>query len=148
MKEILKYNWVHGEKYVQRIYDFLMAIDETMIPVLSDRVNLKEYANKLARQADTIFVTYNSLDVGSCSIYCNTQTAFISSIAVKSECLYQGIGTQMMEHIKAHVMKKQCNVIQLEVYYSNQIAISYYKKNGFREISRRNAWIFMEYRLT
>ena len=69
-KEALIYEWCEGEQYTQRIRDFLNDIDECMIPRLSQRVNIKEYSHKLARNAHTLFADFGGEDIGACSIYC------------------------------------------------------------------------------
>ena len=81
----LKYNWINGENACKRIQTFLVQIDDVIVPRLSDRVNIDEYALKLAVNAMNVFITENGIDLASCSVYCNKADAYISSIAVKKE---------------------------------------------------------------
>lgn len=140
----LKYAWVCGEKYQGRVLEFLMDIDEIMIPCISERMNLEEYALKLSKRAETLFVSIGDSDVASCSVYCNRDVAFISSIAVKKEFARQSVGMNMMHEVKAYVCYKGCGKIRLEVYEKNYGAIAYYRKNGFFCESRNGQWIIME----
>lgn len=127
----LKYEWVNGEQYQERIYSFLKEIDEIMIPSLSSRVCIFEYASKLARLAESLYIFDGKGDIASCSVYCNSKVAFISSIAVKKEFLERGIGTLLITEVKKYVRTKGCEEIHLEVYAQNSVALSFYIKNGF-----------------
>lgn len=144
---MMDFQWVTGIEYHARIVDFLLSIDEIMIPKLSDRVNVTEYAMKLALRADTLFVSEFSVDVGACSVYCDTQNAYISSIALKKDYMQHGIGKKIMENVKTHAIDKSCSLIRLEVAEDNRNAVSYYRKNGFEMINMREGWLLMECKL-
>lgn len=60
-------------------------IDAIMVPTLSERVCIWDYAGKLARLAETLYIVREECDIASCSVYCNSKVAFISSIAVKED---------------------------------------------------------------
>ena len=45
----LEYEWVKGVRYQNRIESFLNEIDAIMVPTLSERVCIWDYAGKLAR---------------------------------------------------------------------------------------------------
>ena len=115
-----------------------------MSPPLSERVNLLEYAQKVSEKADTLFIKNSGEEIASCSIYCNREVGFITSIAVKEEYHKQHIGSEMLKEVKDHARKKGCNRIKLEVYRSNFIAINFYIKNDFNRIKSDNDWIIME----
>lgn len=133
----LKYEWVNGEQYQDRIYQFLNEIDEIMIPSLSSRVCIFDYATKLAQLAETLYILDGKRDIASCSVYCNSKIAFISSIAVKKEFFGRGVGTVLITEVKKYVRAKNCESIQLEVYTQNSVALKFYRKNGFT-ISEEN----------
>ena len=138
----LQYEWIKGREYSGRIAVFLYEIDEIMIPTLSERLDISEYAEKLSERAETLFVTG---DIASCSVYCNTESAFISSIAVKKKFLMQHIGTALMDEVKRYVRTKNCRCIQLEVNMDNIPAQVFYKKSGFACIRTKDGWQRMEY---
>ena len=141
----LEYEWEIGIQYNNRIYQFLNEVDAIMLPPLSERVCISDYAEKLACLAETLFIVQDGCDIASCSVYCNSETAFISSIAVKCEFLKQGIGTALMDEVMRYVKEKKCERIQLEVYVSNDAALKFYQKNGFVTISENSNWKRMEY---
>lgn len=130
MKEI-KFEWINGKDYNERILKFLIEVDSDISPRVSSRVDLNLYSCKLAQYAMNLFVMYNEMDIAACSVYCNRQEAYISSIAVKKEHRKQGIGNEMLEVIKKYVFSRGCTTIKLEVYKNNDKAIKYYEKNGF-----------------
>ena len=138
----LEYEWIKGKEYSDRIAAFLYEIDEIVVPALSKRLDIPEYARKLSERAETLFVTD---DIASCSVYCDTEIAFISSIAVKKEFLMQHIGTALMDEVKRYVQTKNCRCIQLEVHLENMSAQALYKKAGFVCIRTEGGWKRMEF---
>lgn len=141
----LEYEWVNGVQYQNRIESFLKEIDAIMIPTLSERVCIWDYAGKLAHLAETLYIVREECDIASCSVYCNSKVAFISSIAVKSEFLGQGIGGILMDEVKRYVREKKCESIQLEVYTQNTIALKFYAKNGFTVLTENDDVKRMEF---
>ena len=143
-KEALIYEWCEGEQYTQRIRDFLNDIDECMLPRLSQRVNIKEYSHKLARNAHTLFADFRGEDIGACSIYCNRENAFISSIAVKENYTKCGVATELLKRSIELARHYACKKVALNVCYTNQAALNLYKKNNFVEIASLGIWKTME----
>lgn len=141
----LKFEWRKGIQYQDRLCQFLNEIDEIMIPALSERVCISDYAGKLASLAENLFMVQNGRDIASCSVYCNSKIAFISSIAVKKEFSNHGMGTALMNEVKQFTRENQCERIQLEVYEQNSIALDFYKKNGFVIIVEKSNLKRMEY---
>lgn len=138
-------DWTNGDGTKKRIEKFLQDVDNEFVPSLGSRVDIPQYASKLARLAETVFIMDNSrADIASCSIYCNQSNAYISSIAVKKQYQGQGVGSMLMKEVICHV-KGKCKAIVLHVHRENQSAICYYKKNGFRENSVAENWIEMVY---
>lgn len=140
-----RYDWASGEQARERIYEFLVSVDWNMIPRLSDRVDIGKYAMKLAQRADNLFVVKENQDVASCSIYCDEETAFISSIAVRADFLHQHIGTQMMDAVKGHARARGCKRIRLEVDRSNAAAVRFYLRCGFGRWNEHENWFTMEF---
>ena len=133
----LEYEWVKGVRYQNRIESFLNEIDAIMVPTLSERVCIWDYAGKLARLAETLYIVREECDIASCSVYCNSKVAFISSIAVKRGFLGQGIGSVLMDEVKRYV--------RLEVYTPNTIALKFYAKNGFSVLTENGDVKRMEF---
>ncbi|MCD8038184.1 MAG: GNAT family N-acetyltransferase [Lachnospiraceae bacterium] len=141
----LKKEWVQGNAYNDRIADFLREIDSEMIPELSGRVKIEEYALKLSETAHNLFIVSDGIDIASSSVYCNTKNAYISSIAVKKIYLRQHIGTCMMQEIKSYVKEEKCSIIRLQVWHSNIPALIFYQRNGFLIQNNIGDWLEMEY---
>ena len=137
--------WIKGRNAAYRIEDFLNEVNEDFIPSLSSRVNIAEYAVKLAEYADTVFVVDNyGKDIASCSIYCNQKRAYISSIAVMKVYRGIGVGHILMEEILRHTANL-CEAIALHVHRENAIAIDYYMKHNFVYGDTNDLWIEMVY---
>lgn len=132
---------------ITRIEKQLRELDEVFIPHLTGRVNIAEYAEKLADKARIVYACENGGDCGHCAFYVNTQegSAYITSIAIKPVCQRQGIGQKLVE-----CMKKQCfdmgiKFIRLEVYQTNENAIRFYQRMGYEKRTCDGDWIMMEY---
>lgn len=123
--------WVKGLEQEKRIYDFLMVTEKDFIPRLSGRVEIGAYAKKLSLYAETIFVSVNGTDIAACSLYCDTEVAYISSFAVRKEYGRCGVGTAMMKEVKLFCKRMKCEKIRLEVFGANRRAVSFYQKEGF-----------------
>ncbi|MFH1673993.1 MAG: ribosomal protein S18-alanine N-acetyltransferase [Pseudomonadota bacterium] len=61
----------------------------------------------------------------------------IRNIAVSLECRMRGIGTKLLRHVFSEGCQKQLKAAVLETRPSNQPAISFYKKFGFKVVGRR-----------
>lgn len=146
MEKQCRYEWERGAYCKKRIYDFLVSTDECFIPALSGRVDIERYAQKLAQYADNLFVMMGDQDVASCSIYCNQEAAFISSIAVKQDFLRAHIGAKMMDEVKRHAKECECVKIRLEVYKENRDVLAFYQSCGFVICDYRENWMVMEWK--
>jgi ribosomal protein S18 acetylase RimI-like enzyme len=142
--EHIEYEWVRGCNAQERIRLFLLEVDSDFIPVLSERVDIKMYAKKLAERAENLFVVVRGENVASCSVYCNEDIAFISSFAVKKKYWMQHIGSKMMGAVKKHAVSCGCSKIRLEVGAFNCTAKLFYENCGFLETEHHTDWIIME----
>lgn len=138
----MKYDiyWVKGEENKNRICAFLKKVDDYMIPAISERVKLDDYAQKLAVCADTVFFENNGIDIASCSVYCNHREAFISSIAVDKKYFRRNIGSQLLDEVKSYIKKIGCTSLELSVSKHNFTAIAFYNKNGFQQVNENSDW--------
>ncbi len=132
----ISFRWCSGELYKNKIEKFLYEIDAYIIPSVSSRVSISKYADKIAKCADTVFGYSDNLaeEVAACSVYCNSQIAFITSFAVKSEYRNKHIGSILMNEVIRHCKERGCVEIQLEVYNENRYARMFYMNRGFIEI--------------
>ncbi len=57
------------------------------------------------------------------------------SIGVSPEFKGMGVGKELVEEFEKNLKKRKCNTISLTTdYYNNDYAVSFYKKNGYREL--------------
>lgn len=145
MKQQIKYEWVEGRDCTDRLKKFLYEVDDIMIPRLSARVSIEDYAKKLSENASNLFAEYGESDIGECSVYCNTDMAYVTSISIKEQFSNRKIGLHMMSIVKAYILEKGCTKIQLRVHKTNIVAISFYKKCGFNKKIDEDEWIIMEW---
>lgn len=126
--------WCKGIENKDRILDFLYKVDDILIPRLSARVDMSNYASKLAANAHSVFLLDDKKDIASCSVYCNTEIGFITSIAVKEPYIGKGIGTLMLQEVVKHCKEQGCTQIRLQVYNENIRALNMYHRNKFYAI--------------
>ena len=57
------------------------------------------------------------------------------SIGVSPEFKGKGVGKELVEEFEKNLKKRKCNTISLTTdYYNNDYTVSFYKKNGYREL--------------
>lgn len=120
---------------LQEIIDLLIEFDNEFNPPLICRINnYEEYAKKLWDNA-FVYIAFNDAAIlGFIAIYANDyhlKTAYIAQIAIHRQYQNKRIATTLIklsfEIAKREGMKK----IKLEVWNNNDVAIRFYKRNGF-----------------
>lgn len=130
----------------KRLKEILLRLDESIIPKLSERVDLDEYAEKLSERAELFYVTSQGEDIGNCAIYLNSGTyGYISSIAVLKEWQGLGVGNLLWNQVLEFAIEKQVRMIELMVYQDNHNARKFYKKLGFRMVKQVGNWSRLKY---
>lgn len=116
------------------IDDHLSRCSAQFVPPLDTRVEIREYARKLAAKATTFEAWSGGLLIGLVALYCNDRrgrVAYITSVSVLPDWGGKGIAvcllTQSVEHARISEMRK----ISLEVTKENTRAIRTYEKCGF-----------------
>lgn len=114
--------------------EHLSRCDAAFVPPLSSRVEIIDYAQKIANKATRFEAWLGGTLVGLVAVYCNDQEkriAYITSVSVLREWTGKGIAArlvgQCVEHAKASGMQR----ISLEVASDNTHAIKLYEKSGF-----------------
>lgn len=96
----------------------------------------------------------NSEVVGYIGMYCVCREGYITNLAVKEEFRGQGIATSILKECISYAIKKNFELLSLEVRVSNTAAIRLYTSMGFRKEGRRkdfykspveDAWIMTRY---
>lgn len=68
------------------------------------------------------------------------EKAEIIDLVVADEHQNNGVGSQLINAVIKECEEKKCESVTLEVRVSNQKAISFYHKHGFREVSMRKSY--------
>ena len=75
--------------------------------------------------------------IGYGILWCTFETAQIIKIGIMKKYQHLGFGTELLKEMIMDAKKEKCENIALEVRASNDKAISFYKKQGFKKISVR-----------
>lgn len=124
----------------ERILNFLTFMDDEFYPPLRSRVNLAQYAQKLADHGINFFLRADNEDVAHAGFYCNDESsgiAFISSIAVVPQCQGSGAAVCLLHEVVAACRARRMSLLSLEVEPENAKAVRFYEKQGFRFVSAR-----------
>lgn len=129
----------------ERLKTILIELDGAFTPKLSERVDINEYAKKLAQSADIFYLKKNGIDIGNCAVYLNNKVyGFISSFAVKKKYTRMRMGESLWKAVHEFAMSKGIFDIILKVYEYNYNAIGFYSHIGFNVINKENKWITMQ----
>jgi len=112
----------------------LLHCDADFVPRLSDRVEVKDYAKKIACKATRCEAWSGGKLVGLVATYCNDQEkriAYITSVSVLKEWTGKGIASKLISQCIEHVIASGMRQMVLEVGGENVSAIRLYEKRGF-----------------
>ena len=116
------------------IADHLRCCDANFVPILSQRVDLLSYAQKIANKATRFEAWANHILVGLVAGYCNdqeTHVGYITSVSVMTDWTGSGIAAKLIDQCVAHAKITGMQLIVLEVAPDNVPAIKLYEKSGF-----------------
>lgn len=116
------------------IAEHLACCDANFVPPLSGRLEINDYAKKIARQATRFEAWSGGTMVGLVAAYCNDQEkriAYITSVSVLKEWMSKGIAMNLVKRFIAHAKTSGTRQINLEVASNNKAAINLYEKSGF-----------------
>ncbi len=117
-----------------QIADHLLRCDADFVPPLSGRVEIKDYAKKIASKAMRFEAWSGGTLVGLVAAYCNDQgkrIAYITSVSVLKEWTGKGIAARLMSRCIEHAKASGMRQISLEVASENTPAIKLYERGGF-----------------
>lgn len=125
----------------QDIYEHLEAGSGMFSPPLCERVNLKEYARKLAEKSVTFEAWAAGKVVGLVAAYFNDAAnlvGFISHVCTLSSYADNGIASKLFTMCLKHAVESGYAEIRLEVHSENTAAIALYEKFGFKGYAAQN----------
>lgn len=133
-----------------QVAEHLSRCDRDFVPPLSDRVNIAEYARKIANRATRFEAWSGGTLVGLVAAYSNdleTRIAYITSVSVLREWAGKGIAADLLgkciEHAKAVGMRQA----RLEVARDNTSAIRRYASCGFVSSISKGRFLGMDLEL-
>lgn len=112
----------------------LLSCDADFVPPLSGRVEIRDYAQKIASNAIRFEAWSGVTLVGLAAVYCNdqeTRIGYITSVSVLKAWTGKGIAARLVGQCVEHAKTLRMRQISLEVASDNTSAIKLYKKSGF-----------------
>jgi GNAT superfamily N-acetyltransferase/2-polyprenyl-3-methyl-5-hydroxy-6-metoxy-1,4-benzoquinol methylase len=117
-----------------QIAEHLQACDASFAPSLSSRLDIADYAHKIADKADCFEAWKDGQLIGLVAVYCNDtqrRTAFITSVSVLSGWKGRRIASRLISQCLAYVDRNGFSRIELEVGAHNLAAVRLYETHGF-----------------
>lgn len=108
--------------------------DADFVPPLSGRVDIKDYALKIASNATRFEAWSGDELIGLVAAYCNDRVkrvAYITSVSLLKEWTGKGIATRLLDQCIEHARVSGMRQISLEAAQANTPAINLYEKSGF-----------------
>ena len=117
-----------------QIVEHLLRCDADFVPPLSDRVEISDYAKKIASKAMRFEAWSGDMLVGLVAAYYNDQEqriAYITGVSVLREWTGKGIAASLMRRCIDNAKASGMRQISLEVANGNSPAFGLYEKSGF-----------------
>ncbi len=130
----MQFNIKINQSSATDIRNHLGLCDERFIPRLSSRVDMLEYAQKLASLAVRLEAWESTELIGLLAVYCNDQVmrvAHITSVSVVPMRANNGVGSALIHHCIAYITGLKMYSITLDVAQQNVNAIKLYQRHGF-----------------
>ena len=124
----------------------LRECDKSFHPVLSSRVDLVNYSEKIFRQAVTFEAWHGSNLVGLVASYFNdlqTRVGFITSVSTVPEWKGRGSARTLMVMALGYADSHGFQAVNLEVGEENLSALGLYHRLGFEEQGHTNGMLIL-----
>lgn len=129
------------------IYLHLCDCDDNFMPPLSRRVDLKDFAAKIADKTITFEAWDGNALIGLVSAYFNEYenlVGFINNVSVVRHYMKRNIGSSLIKMCVDYAKMNGFKNIRLEVLPSNTAAIHLYEKHGFERHSEKDKSLIMQ----
>lgn len=127
------------------LYKYFLSVSNLFVPNLCNVVDIKDYANKVFRNALIIESWDNSTLIGVMACYANNHTtkeAFITSVSVMQEYQGKGICKSMFKVLYSILLSMRFKNVSLEVSKNNKKALMlYYSENFKYKFENTNSYI-------
>lgn len=131
----------------QTLRNHMMDLMEIIVPPLEGRVIFEDYIKKIIENANVFYAIDENVICGSCIVYLNQETGYITSIGVMPNYRRHGIGTQLLDEVVSYAKQMDINEISLSVWGENEKAIQFYKNYGFHIDNENTTWIKMKFKM-
>ena len=139
----------HSTLSSKRLFDYMKIVDAYFIPKLSGMVDLKDYAEKLAKSADHFYFEDDGTIVSHLAMYCNDATmklAYITALSTHPKYSGKRLAGSLIEEAVAFAFQKGFSRITFEVHDENIKCIKLFKIFGFVIAGQRESFKLMELR--
>ncbi len=139
-------NYLLNKATESQITEHLLRCDRDFEPQLSKRVEIKDYAQKIASKATRFEAWTDDMLIGLVAAYFDNQEnrcAYITSVSVLRLWTGSGIATRLLGQSIEHAKTLSMHQIGLEVGKENASTINLYKKSGFVEIKSNELLVTM-----
>ncbi len=127
----MNFKILHEKKTEEEILLLLKFLNDSYLPTLTSQVDLTEYARKLYKNAEILYLNVDNKNIGILAYYLTTSGCYITSLGVYKFYHGSGFGNILFNHFLKLIKEKSIREITLEVHNTNQKAKNFYLKHGF-----------------
>ena len=123
---------------VEKVYDFLLRIDQTLPVPLSERVNLTKFATKAVERSIVYAIEDQSQLAAAAIFYYNFRGqpyAYLDLIGTAPGYSGRGYAKAIMDAIEDAARKAEMTEFHLHTNDTNHAAVALYTKRGYEVIS-------------
>lgn len=133
-----------------QICNLLLSCDEYFIPRLSDKINIKNYSNKIFSNSINFEAWDNERLIGLIAMYVNNNQenfGYITNVSVQVEYANKGIASNLLINCIKYAREKFLDKINLEVNENNMLALKLYNKFEFKIYEKKKSSKLMSLQL-
>jgi ribosomal-protein-alanine N-acetyltransferase len=132
---------------IDQLSDHLQRCDDGYVPALSGRVDIAEYARKVAERATRFEAWSDDGLVGLVAAYLPTASngpMFITDVSVAPEHRGNGVASALLDECAGYARLHSIVRLRLEVDPRNGPALGLYKASGFASVAEVAGTVTME----
>lgn len=141
----------NNQLYKDKLYQYLTAVDKDFNPVLSSKIDLKQYTERIVEKAKICCALSDEDNIiGVVAFYANDfekQYAYIPLVSVSAEYRRQGIARKLMEEVLSFIKSLNEKILVAGIHTYNQNACELYVKLGFKNVSIKDGRNYLEYKI-
>lgn len=97
----------------------------------------KMLRNRFSNKLNDKIILKSKKRIGTISIENKNEIAYLSALLIEEKYQGKGLGKYLIEYVQKVSKKKDCKLIELDVWENNP-AVNFYKKLGFKKISKKS----------